>query len=52
MALDYGKRRVGVALSDPLRIIARGAGTLENSSGLFDRLAELARGEHVVLVVV
>ena len=30
MALDYGTVRVGVALSDPLRIIARGAGVLPN----------------------
>jgi len=52
MALDYGKRRIGVALSDPLRIIARGAGTIENSSALFNRLADLVRGENVVLVVV
>jgi putative Holliday junction resolvase len=52
MGLDYGKRRIGVALSDPLRMIARGAGTVENSSNLFFRLSEIVRRENVVLVVV
>jgi len=52
MALDYGTVRVGVALSDPLRIIARGAGVLPNDARLMDRLRALAAGENVRQVVV
>ena len=52
LALDYGSRRVGVAVSDPLRIIARGAGTFDNTPDLFDRLADLVRTEGVTLVLV
>lgn len=52
MALDYGSVRVGVALSDPLRIIARGAGVLANDARLLDRLRALAAGEEVRHVVV
>jgi len=52
MGIDYGSRRVGVALSDPLRVLARGAGTLENAPGLLVRLAALAREEGVVRIVV
>ncbi|MEW6510216.1 MAG: Holliday junction resolvase RuvX [Bacteroidota bacterium] len=52
MGIDYGDRRVGLAVSDPLRVIARGAGTLENSTDLPERIAEVVRNEGVVLIVV
>jgi putative Holliday junction resolvase len=52
LGIDYGSRRVGVALSDPLGIIAGGAGTLANDATLLDRLAEIVRVEEVVRVVV
>jgi putative Holliday junction resolvase len=52
MAIDYGTRRVGVAVSDPLRILARGAGTLENGPALMDQLSAIARSEQVSLVIV
>jgi putative Holliday junction resolvase len=52
LAIDYGERRVGVAVSDPLRIIARGAGTLENTRDLLDRLGAIVRMEGVTLIVV
>jgi putative Holliday junction resolvase len=53
MALDYGDRRIGVALSDPLGITAQPLLTLEHRSRAddIDRLARLAR-EHAVLRVV
>ena len=52
LGIDYGSRRVGVALSDPLRVIASGAGTLDNSPGLIATLVSLMQAEHVTLVVV
>ena len=33
MALDYGRRRIGVALSDPTRTIASPSGTIERPRG-------------------
>jgi putative pre-16S rRNA nuclease len=49
LALDLGKRRIGLALSDPLGITAQGLETLERSNIRSD-LAQLARiiSEHNV----
>ncbi len=52
MGIDYGTRRVGVAVSDPLGIIAGGAGTLANDALLLQRLAEIVQEQEVVQVVV
>lgn len=40
LALDYGTVRVGVAVSDPLRIIAQSVGAIKNDATLMDRLGE------------
>ncbi|MGA9115986.1 MAG: Holliday junction resolvase RuvX [Bacteroidota bacterium] len=52
LAVDYGRRRVGLALSDPLRVLATGLETVENAPGLASRLASLVREQEVSLVVV
>jgi putative holliday junction resolvase len=52
LGIDFGTRRVGVALSDPLGIIAGGAGTLANDASLMQRLADIVREQEVVCVVV
>jgi putative Holliday junction resolvase len=52
LGIDYGTRRVGIALSDPLGIIAGGAGTLLNDAFLMDRLAAVVSEHGVVRVVV
>src|SRR5262245_13115992 len=54
MALDYGDRRIGVALSDPLRVTAQPLLTLERRSRAddFDRLARLVRDHGVSQLVV
>jgi putative holliday junction resolvase len=52
LGIDYGTKRVGVALSDPLGIIAGGAGTFANDGGLLQRLANLVQEQEVVRVVV
>jgi RNAse H-fold protein YqgF len=35
LAIDYGKKRTGIAVSDPLRIIAGGLGTLPSHKVIF-----------------
>jgi hypothetical protein len=52
MGIDYGSRRVGIAVSDPLRIITRGLGALDNVPGLIESIAAKVREEQVVLIVV
>ena len=52
MGIDYGSRRVGIAVSDPLRILTRGLGALDNTAELFEEIAAKVREEQVVLIVV
>jgi putative Holliday junction resolvase len=52
MAIDYGTKRIGVAVSDPMRILASGRRTLDQSPDLITRINELVRSEAVVLLVV
>jgi len=52
LGIDYGSKRVGVAESDPLRVIAQGVGTFENDAHLLSRLQEVIREHEVALVVV
>lgn len=52
MALDAGDKRIGVAVSDPLRITAQGLKVLENSPGIFDEIASLCREYDVDKIVV
>jgi putative Holliday junction resolvase len=52
LALDYGTKRVGVAMSDPLRILASGVGTWTNDAALLPAIAKLVQDELVVLIVV
>jgi putative holliday junction resolvase len=53
LALDLGKRRIGLALSDELGITAQGLETLERSNIREDlaRLAQLAKDKNVTLIL-
>jgi putative pre-16S rRNA nuclease len=53
LALDLGRKRIGLALSDPLRITAQGLANLErkNKRRDLDALAQLARERDVVMMV-
>ena len=54
-AVDYGRRRIGLALSDPLRITTRGLATLERGATLETgavAVAEVLKREQAALVVV
>lgn len=54
MAIDFGERRIGVALSDPMGLIAQPYGVIERQSDgqAADEVAELARREEVGRIVV
>lgn len=51
LALDYGKKRVGVAVTDPIQITANGLGTV-SSHEIFKFLTEYFNKEKVELVVI
>ncbi|HOO94597.1 MAG TPA: Holliday junction resolvase RuvX [Proteiniphilum sp.] len=51
LSIDYGKRRTGIAVSDPLQIIANGLTTVETTR-LFDFLADYLQKEEVSCIVV
>lgn len=53
LGLDYGEKRIGIALSDPLRVIAQPLGVLERKSDVKDlpALAAIARENSVDVIV-
>lgn len=52
LAIDYGERRIGLAISDELGIIASGIGTIDNDTTLLTRLVALVRERDVARIVV
>lgn len=51
LAVDYGKKRTGLAVTDPLQIIANGLATVPTAE-LYDYLVKYTQTEQVVLIVV
>ena len=51
LSIDYGKKRTGLAVTDPLQIIAGGLATVPTSQ-LFDFIADYLAKEQVERVVV
>lgn len=51
MGIDYGTKRIGIALSDPLRILATAYATLTHGPDLWQKLRECVQSEHVEFVV-
>lgn len=51
MSIDYGTKRCGIAVSDPLKIIANGLDTVPTSS-LLDFIADYSKQEPVECVVI
>ena len=51
LAIDYGKKRTGIAVSDPLQIIATGLQTI-NSHELIPFLKNYFINEKVVLIII
>ena len=52
LGIDFGSVKIGVSVSDPLRIIAQGLVTLPNDGRVMEKIASLAREYDVGLVVV
>ena len=52
LGIDYGTARVGIAVSDPLHIIARGVTVIAHSSRLVDEIKKLAVEYDAALIVV
>ena len=52
LGIDYGSRRIGIAVSDPLGIIAQGIGVVINDPGAIDEICEYARKFDVRAVIV
>jgi len=51
LSIDYGKKRTGIAVSDPLQIIANGLTTVETPK-LFDFLSDYLQKEQVATIIV
>lgn len=52
IGIDYGSRRIGVAISDPLRLIATGLEVIPNSPDAVDTIKRLVRTHDVCTIVV
>ena len=52
LAIDYGARRVGIAVSDPMGCIAIGLDTVDNGPDLLPRIRALVRERGVGRIVV
>ena len=54
MGIDYGDKRVGIALSDPLGITAQGLATLTNTGGkkLFEEIDKIIKEKEVTKIIV
>ena len=51
LSIDYGKKRTGIAVCDPLQIIANGLTTVETSK-LFEFLEDYLKKEEVESIIV
>ena len=51
LSIDYGRKRTGLAVSDPLQLIAGGLATVATSE-LFDFLQQYVSREHVERIVI
>jgi len=51
LAIDYGSRRVGIAISDPLCLFPSITITIPNDKNLFSGLMDLIRGKNVNKII-
>ena len=52
LGIDYGSKRVGIAVSDPMNIIARGVTVIPNSAKLIGEIKRIAGEFEVEKIVV
>ena len=51
LAIDYGTKRIGLAVTDPLNIFAYPLITLPNDSKFFERLKKIIDEYHIVKII-
>lgn len=51
ISIDFGLKRIGLALSDPLKIFAYPFKTLQNNKSFFDELKKIIEEKNVDMVV-
>jgi putative holliday junction resolvase len=51
MAIDFGTKRIGVAISDEMQILASGRGIVENTPLAIREIVTKAKGENVIKVI-
>jgi putative Holliday junction resolvase len=52
LGIDYGTRRIGISLSDPLQVIAQPFNTFPNNSLAVSRICEIVEKEAIEVVVI
>lgn len=52
IGIDYGSKRMGIAVSDPLNIIARPVGVIPNDKNVFNKIAEFVQEFSASMIVV
>ncbi len=52
LGIDYGTKRLGLAVSDPLRVVAGGVAAIPHDEHLMERLAEIVHELNPVLIIV
>ena len=52
LALDYGAKRIGLAMSDPFAVIASGCGTITNDEKSVAEIGEIIENNSVVAVII
>jgi len=52
MAIDYGDKRVGIALTDPLKIVVSGYITLKNDKKLMNEIVKICNEKNVDKIVI
>lgn len=52
LGIDYGRARVGVAISDELRLLAHPLETISTKTNVVQRIAEIARERQIEKIIV
>lgn len=52
LGIDYGARRIGIAVSDPSKIIAQGITVVENSPQMYNHLRQLINEYNIEKIVI
>jgi putative holliday junction resolvase len=52
LGIDYGSVRIGISISDPMRIIAQGLKTIVNDSKSIDEIVSIVSAQNVKKIIV